>query len=89
MRREMTTMAAAANGEKPSVSAYAAGHRRGREDAMRVLDLDGHSEEMQVVAGRMPDFKPATLIERADWLNGYAAGIAHVSLQARIHGRLM
>ena len=81
-------MAAAADGSRPSVSAYAAGHRRGRDDARVILDLDGHSEEMQYVPGRMPDTKPMTFIERADWLNGYAAGIAHVSLNARMLGRL-
>lgn len=86
----MTVMAAVADdGGKPPVTAYAAGHNRGRDDARAILDLDGHSDMMQFAPGIMPDFKPATFIERADWLNGYAAGIAFVSLDARVNGRLL
>lgn len=54
---------------------YERGFRRGVEDSRRVLDLEYHSELYQFSSDYMPDFKPASLMERRQWLLGYSAGI--------------
>jgi hypothetical protein len=77
--------------EAKPVSVYQHGWVRGCEDARHVLDLDnkGYSGEMRYVPEAMPDraLLPMTAAERADWLNGYSAGISHIALNTAIRER--
>lgn len=75
--------------ESEPISVYQYGWVRGCADARHVLDLDsrGYSEAMRYVPEGMPDpaLLPMTVAERADWLNGYAAGIRHIALNRHTH----
>jgi hypothetical protein len=78
---------AAATGAKP-ISVYQHGWARGCWDARQVLNVGGkgYSTEMRFAPEAMPDgaLLPMTVAERADWLNGYSAGIKHIALNAAI-----
>lgn len=74
--------------EAKPISVYQYGWVRGCWDARQVLNVGskGYSTEMRFAPEAMPDgaLLPMTVAERADWLNGYAAGIRHIALDTAI-----